>query len=418
MSYTVKTINVSQDLPNKNGGRANGFDLKSSIMEKIDNSIDAGNRYVSIKIDTQLGKTIIFNNESGLDIHQIETFLGIGKSGTYKSKNIGNFGFGAFMALTFLGENGNVQINSVKNNEKIKVELDFNTAKPMDYKFYDPIKVSDSDMLEIICTTKSFDIFDHVDSLANDLGAHYHDILTEKDENDNPKFIIFLEVDNHNTKQIQPIDPFYKTSPNTIPWVDSKTYDLKIGTNIFKVDCDGYFISRNTDKNELDKKGRKGFPHEYQGIYIKLNGRILKLGNGWGIEGTNNKWVGGRLEIKIDTANLHKSDKENVLKYFGITSNKNNPNLQISEKSLDKKELRDIIKSFRGWVDNQYDRFNSEKKSSKPSKTNPIENILNLKVFNIDLKTIKNGQLIERMCPDVFEALEEIQNMKNTLSES
>jgi len=101
-----------------------------------------------------------------------------------------------------------------------------------------------------------------------------------------------------------------------------------------------------------------------------------------------------------------------------ITSNKNNPNLQISEKSLDKKELRDIIKSFRGWVDNQYDRFNSEKKSSKPSKTNPIENILNLKVFNIDLKTIKNGQLIERMCPDVFEALEEIQNMKNTLSES
>jgi len=411
-TYQTETIEVSTDLPTKNGGRAAGFDLKSSIMEIIDNSIDAKNSYIHIQIDTKRGTTIL-NDERGLDSLELKKLLSVGKSGYYDSDNIGNYGLGAFYALTFLGENGTVDVESTFKNEKKVANLNFRSKEPMKYKYHTE-ENSDKDNLYITCKTDSYDIFDNVQTLGYDLGAHYHDILKTD------KYSIILKIDDEDDFIVKPIDPFYRSSEQTILWDYPKTHKLEIGNTKIDIDFQGYFISRNTTKNELDRRGRKGFPHDYQGIYISLNGRILKLGNGWGIQGTNNKWAGGRMLISIDTANLIKEDKESVLKHFGITSNKNNPTLQISEKSVDKKQLREIIKEFRSWVDNQYDIFNKENKLLNPKTTTNTKKGLddkfyNLPLINTDIKNIKNYILLEKMFPELVQSITEVQDYVKSL---
>ena len=404
-TYQRALIEVSTELPTKNGGRSAGFDLKSSIMEIIDNSIDAGNSYIHIQIDTNKGITTILNDEKGLDFPELKKLLSVGKSGDYGSDNIGNYGLGAFYALTFLGENGTVDVETTLKNEKIVAKLNFKSDKPMEYQYYtenDP----NNDNLYITCKTNSYDIFDSVQTLGYDLGAHYHDILKTG------TYTILLKIDDKDSIVVTPIDPFYRESEQTEPWDYPKTQTLIINDTPFDIEFQGYYISRNTNKNELDKKGKKGFPHDYQGIYISLNGRILKLGNGWGIDGTNNKWVGGRMLISINTSDLLQKDKESVLKHFGITSNKNNPTLQISEKSIDKKELREIIKKFRSWVDGEYDRFNKEKKSLNPKTTTKKElddKFYNLPLISTDIKNIKNYVLLEKMFPELVQSITEVQ---------
>lgn len=412
-TYQTNTINVSQHLPVKNGGRASGFDLKSSLMELIDNSIDANNSYIHIQIDTVNGVTTILNDEKGLDNLGVAKLLSVGNSGGYSSNNIGNYGLGAFYALTFLGENGTVDIETTLNNNKVVTKLNFNSSHPMNYHTYNPVYDSNNDNLYITCKTNSFDIFDNVQSLPYDLGAHYHDILKTG------TYTIILKIDDKDSIVITPIDPFYRESVQTVIWPSSNIYQLNISGQLYKIDFQGYYISRNTNKNELDKKGKKGFPHDYQGIYLSLNGRILKLGNGWGIDGTNNKWVGGRMLINIDTSHLAQKDKESVLKHFGITSNKNNPTLQISERSVDKKQLRDIIKDFRSWVDNEYDRFNNEKKLINPKTTTNKktldEKFYNLPLINTDIKNIKNYVLLEKMFPELVQSINEVQDYVKSL---
>lgn len=405
-----KVITVSQQLPIKQNGRSAGFNLKSSIMEIIDNSIDAANNSIRIEIDTTNNTTTILHDEKGLSEKELSDLVSVGKSGDYGDDNIGNYGLGAFYALTYLGEAGDVKIETVKNKIRMTSELNFrkDNPKPMSYNFNvmdDPRK----DRLDIICKTTVPSIFDSVSTLANDLGAHYHDILNDKQKS------IWLKIDNSNYKEITPIDPFYRESEKTITWPGNGIVKLPIIENSeVEVDFQGYYISRNTDKNELDKKGKKGFPHEYQGIYINLNGRILKLGNGWGVEGTNNKWVGGRMEIKVNTKSLSQKDKERVLEFFGITSNKNNPSLEISENSVDKKELREIIKGFRSWTDKEYDRFNKERKKevvivSKETKSETNIDLSQLKITNFDLENVKEKGMLETMFPDIIEAIKEYQ---------
>lgn len=409
-TQTKETIKVSDLLPIKQNGRAAGFNLKSSIAEIIDNSIDANNSAIMITINTVNGITQIYNGENGLSKEELSNLVSVGTSGSYDDGHIGNYGLGAFHAITYLGENGEVEIETIKSNQKAIAKLDFKKSNPtpMNYNLK-IIENKDIDSLRITCKTNSFDIFDNVNSLANDLGAHYHDILKSED------FKIFLGIDGPH-KEIKPIDPFYKDSKLTVKWPESSIHKLPIIDNSeVEVDFQGYYISRNTDKNELDKKGKKGFPHEYQGIYINLNGRILKLGNGWGIDGINNKWVGGRMEIKVKTKSLPQKDKVRILEFFGITSNKNNPNLEISEKSIDKKELRKIIKEFRSWTDKQYDEFNNQRKNALSNtsvvmvETKKID-LSQLKITNLKLENVKQKGILEAMFPDILEAIEEYQN--------
>ncbi len=408
----IETIQVSQKLPVKNGGRSSGFDLKSSLMELTDNALDAQNTYVLIELDTENGKTSILNDEKGLDKKGLSKLLSVGNSGEYDPNNIGNYGLGAFYALTLLGENGQVNVQTTSNNQKLVANLDFTSNTPMNYPLQHSIHDENNDNLNITCKTKSLDIFDNVENLVNDLGAHYHDILNTQ------QFTIFVKTDNNESEVVKPIDMFYRDSPQTIKWDKGGKQTLRIQDLDFDVTFDGYYVSRNTDKNILDKKGKKGFPHDYQGIYLNLNGRILKLGNGWGIEGTNNKWVGGRMEIKLDTSNLTQVQKESVLKYFGITSNKNNPNLQISERSTDKKQLRDIIKEFRSWVDKEYDKFNKEKKQMNEQTTTTKKSIdlSKLSLINTDLKSIKNYVLLEKMFPELVKSISEAQDYVKSFS--
>ena len=117
--------------------------------------------------------------------------------------------------------------------------------------------------------------------------------------------------------------------------------------------------------------------------------------------------------ISIDTSDLLQKDKESVLKHFGITSNKNNPTLQISEKSIDKKQLREIIKKFRSWVDGEYDRFNKEKKSLNPKTTTAKKELddkfYSLPLISTDIKNIKNYVLLEKMFPELVQSITEVQ---------
>lgn len=411
INFNKKTIEVSDKLPVENGGRASGLDYKSSIMEIIDNSIDAGNTYINVFIDTKNGETEILNNESGLSENDISRLLSAGKSGNYDSENIGNFGLGAFNALTFLGENGNVTIETNLNNHKFitKLNFDINSEKPMEYLHSDPIYDEKTDYLRIICRTKSLEMFDNVSELCGDLGAHYYDILKSG------KYCIYLSI-NEEIFEVEPIDVFYRDSPKTIIWEKGSMEIIKIQNLDFAVHFNGYYVSGNSGKDErnlLDKRVKRGLPHGYQGIYLNLNGRILQLGNGWGVDGINNKWVGGRLEIRINTQKLNKNEKRTILSFFGITSNKNKPTLKISESSKEKEQIREIIKEFRNWVDREYDKLNDQRKKEKIEKAPKImnynfisfEDIQDQQLSKIDVHNLKNNVMLERMFPEVYEAI-------------
>ena len=345
--------------------KSNGFTLETALAELIDNSIDAGSKKLKINKIKQENRpskgdgdyyTFIFKDEGrGMSQQELEDIIPtLGYEGNYELDSVGHFGIGGRFALLYLCDKGTITITSVKNNLKTKVVITPQDGVPSDefITIYESEVTKDQSGTEIIITN----VVDTVNktSTIKFLSATYYPQSTIDKE-----FIIEFVDHNNETTLIEFCDPMYRKKNEK--YVRKITFDEEDETfscwvNGHFVETTGYLFNSDewTDKdyNYYDNRKDKGFVLQRAGLYLRLAGRYISLGNYY-FPGYQPQYYLSRLRVEV---NIPKE----CIETFGIQLNKSkveidyeNPALRdwykcikyiISEAQREKKPAKTTVK--------------------------------------------------------------------------
>jgi len=286
------------------------------ITEWIDNSISTNGNASSIWIDINNIKDRLYdlkvqdNGNGVLHDHMLESFATFGTdttitNSTYNDYDINNFGSGgsASLVVTALASHTKmskvISITEDDNGQRWKSVLifDFNLDEPV--KLYDKVKTTKPTGVTI--EVKLLELKSKPTHWVKELAVIY---FPNKFRNDN--FTITIKK-NGKEKQVKFEDPFYRDLSNhelnKYIHQDTKTIYLdyngtQVGIDILEHKFDRHFpdgkniIEKDSNGNQFtpenlyqkwdtDSEGKKRFLKKKSGLYIRVAGRYIKLGDNY-----------------------------------------------------------------------------------------------------------------------------------------
>jgi len=316
--------------------KGSGFTFENCIAEIVDNSISANATEIDIITDKQkngLYTITIKDNGDGIPIDKLKEIfkLGYGESTDYKSNSISCYGVGLKYAIINLSESGKTEVIThefdkkgiiyldttnipITSNVSIKDNLIYNSGVSIKIP---NIRVS-SQKITGLLKFLGVSYFPHVDN-GNDLNIYIK-------HNNEEKSVFFT-------------DPLYRNLNN-----GSKTHkgvsvnNDEIYINDLKIKMSARFFHNDfndDDFSQYDKRqGSASFSGSNSGVYFRLNGRYITLGD-------NKFYVGGstrsgqtriRIEVDID---------RDLMQTIGVNFNKSRieiPNNEFTQPFLNKLE--------------------------------------------------------------------------------
>lgn len=359
--------------------KGSGFTFNQSIAEFIDNSLDAGSTKIEISARRQKNDYFsieIKDNGSGMSDDILEKFtqIGYGNPENYTTTQISNYGLGAKFALINICKEGPVVIESVSNGNKIT--LNFYTDAQEPYVLIENKEITNEanytklyiPNLEVNGAKISKN---QLDSLKKFIGATYFPHI---ERGNNLK--IEFSVDREEPVSIDFTDPIYR----------NLTERDGVEKNDGQCLIDGYLISVrgrwfnkmlfSTDNFNLhdSKQGGTGFAAARSGIYWRLNGRYIKMGDGDFMSRDSFQQKLNNLRIEVDLDRV-------FIETFGIGFNKSKISIDRNNEKL--KDFFNLINDIIKWAEKKYIDQNKQNTSQDPEITEERDNI------NRDLSAIR-----------------------------
>jgi len=256
--YTVGGINLRKLL--KQLGKYDGSNYLDLIKELIDNSFDANTDIVEIIFNTET-KTISINDKGkGMDRMAIEKFTSLYSENNDEGRTNGKFGIGSKKACAVLSGLGVVNVETVCNNVKSTINIDYKKAMVSEDSYIDSIPVTSVNTdepnytnIDIICSEEKILVYfkelymsKHIDNLAFELGRVYYPELEKGRE-------IILKFDDEQI-EIKPIN-LISDDEDLYIYKKYKIYIYKKGNNKRPV----YVYKDDTDQTYLFEKITNGF---------------------------------------------------------------------------------------------------------------------------------------------------------------
>lgn len=304
--------------------RNNGWDLRYSLSELVDNSIDAGATTITILQDGKPGNWnfTIKDDGEGMSPELLWKALELSSPDLeYGDSDIGNFGVGLKAAIFAISHSGLAVIETISKGVKSLVTVDVDEVRHSKIEST-PTTEPSGTVITLPNHTKRVD-----DALIlKYLGATYHPAYSN---NRNFK-IIYDKAGCKDCTSVTFTDPFYRDiKPSDQEGIERISRDFKI--NGIPLTLKGILLSKDFTKvSSYDKRaGKTEFTASRGGIYVKLLNRYISLGDNYypaiGLQPGYNRY---RIEMEV-------TDKD--LQQLFVNINKNIVKIDITD---------DIFKSF------------------------------------------------------------------------
>jgi len=281
-----------------------GFRFENCISELVDNSIGANAKKIQIETspideNKNLFNITIKDNGSGIPSNDIKNKLSLGSGilSEYKSNSISYYGVGMKFAIINLSDSGRTKITSINNREKSVIEID-TTNIP---KISTPIVTDTNENNGTIIEIPNVEITSNkITGLLKFLGVTYFPHV------DNGNELEIELIHNNESRIVTFTDPLYRHINKSAVFSNSiMCNDDEFFINDSKITIKArYFdLSFNSDDyTSWDKQqGSSGFSGQKSGVYFRLNGRYITLGDNkfYGTEAPYRSG-GNRIRIEVD----------------------------------------------------------------------------------------------------------------------
>lgn len=287
----------------KDAVRGAGFTFNQSIAEFTDNSLDAKATEIVLKAELQSNgyySLIIWDNGRGIPhtkILDVVKDVGHGTQDDYQSTSISNYGLGMKYALINICKQGDILIESVCNGFKSNLLMNVDEVVPY---VTEPVVISTDESSYTKIFIPNLEISNskiskgQINSLIKFIGATYFPHI-DRGNSLSIKVIIDDELTN-----VIFTDPFYR---NLTPSQGVQSNDDDCEIDGYKINIRGRYFNQNFSNesyNEHDKKqGATGFAATRSGIYFRLNGRYITLGEGEFLKSSEQQ-IRNRIRIEVD----------------------------------------------------------------------------------------------------------------------
>lgn len=302
--------------------RGAGFKFNDCIPEFIDNSLDAGAKNIkitAIKNKKNLYDIKIDDDGKGIphqDIYYILKQIGYGNLNRYKPSSISKFGLGMKYALVNLNPGGDVEICSIHNGYKSTVFFNCDDMPKITQPFVEKTELHSSTSIYIPNVDVSSN---QISSMIKTIGCIYFPHIHNGNELNITVF--------HNEKEIniEFTDPLYRNVDTDIqksdPDCEINGYNVPIKGRYFEISFPDDKIS-SWDKQQ----GGTSFSASRSGIYFRLGGRYITLGNG-NFYKPSDQQARNRIRIEVEL------DRD-LMDLFGVEFNKSRISLDRNEEKL------------------------------------------------------------------------------------
>jgi hypothetical protein len=356
----------------KDAVKGSGFTFNNSISEFIDNSLDAGSKRITITaipIKKDLYNLIIEDDGCGIDsliIKDVIKKIGYGNLSNYKSNSISNYGLGMKFAMINLCQFGECKITSIKNTIKSTVYLDNNDIPLVSDVFVSNTNDINGTKIEIpnVKTTSN-----QITSLIKYLGVTY---FPHVDNGNNLEIII---INDNKEKFVEFTDPLYRNVNNSITYkegisVNNTHIDLNYKDSSYRVFLRARHFDHSFNENNLSswdiQQGTAGFSGTKSGVYFRLNGRYITLGNGDYYVRTSNQAGSNRNRIEVDI------DRD-LISLMGIGFNKSKISIDKEDPAI--KDFVDNLHDLITWCVQKYSEHNKSNSKQSSEEEKELEDI-------------------------------------------
>jgi hypothetical protein len=302
----------------KDAVKGAGFTFNQSVAEFVDNSLDAKAKKIVLKAYIQPDgyySLELWDDGKGIPSNKIldvVTEVGHGSQDDYQSTSISNYGLGMKYALINICKEGSILIESVHDGLKATMTMNVDGQEPyvtepkIEYTsesshtriFIPSLELNNSKISkgQITSLLKFFGstYFPHIDR-GNDLSIELI-VSDEKYE------VVFT-------------DPFYR---NLSPTQGVQSNDDDCIIDGLKIAIQGKYFDQNFNNDSFNqhdiKQGSSGFAAARSGIYWRLNGRYITLGEGDFLK-LSEQQIRNRIRIEVDI------DRE-LIRTLGVGFNK------------------------------------------------------------------------------------------------
>jgi hypothetical protein len=308
--------------------KSNGFTLETAIAELIDNSIDAGAKKIKVKKLPQKNSPtdskgnyytfVISDDGKGMSCEKLQDVVStMGYEETYEVDSISHFGEGLKKAALHLCDQGCITVVSNHSGVESKVIVKPQFDIPFDelIEYYEP-KPSKANNGTEITITNVVDTVNNTSTIKFLAATYYPAKFRDKD-------FQILYYDHHGSEtDIEFCDPMYRRKSEKYLRKIEFTEDddnFKPIVNGDYVETTGYLFNTEEwtekDFNYFDKRTKdSGFVNSRSGLYVRLGGRYISLGNGF-LPSYQTQYYYNRLRIEVEIP-------KSCIDAFGIQVNK------------------------------------------------------------------------------------------------
>ena len=292
-----------------------GFKFESSMAEFIDNSISAGATQIKIKtVPTgDYYSLIIEDNGHGISHQNIKNVfnLGTGTLSDYKSNSISYYGVGMKFAIVNLSNTGITKLISVQNGHKSTIFMDVTDipciSEPVVEDFDGPNGTKIIIPNVILNSNK-------INPLLKFLGVSYFPHI----DNGN-KLTISIEHDKE-VRNVVFTDPLYRnlnSGTSLIKGIIGNDDEVYINGLKIKIRARYFDESFNSDDYSFwDRvQGTSTFSGNKSGVYFRLNGRYITLGE-------NKFYIGGATRSGSNRIRIEVDIDRDLIQLIGVNFNK------------------------------------------------------------------------------------------------
>lgn len=312
--------------------RNNGWDLRYSLSELIDNSIDAGANTIEILQDGTSGNWSFIIKDDGLGMSPELLVKALELSSDdleYGDSDIGNFGVGLKAAIFAICHSGRAKIETICNGIKSTVEIDVDNVGHTEIVSEPTVQQSGT---VIILPNYKKRVEDS--TIKKYLGVTYYPAYSN-----NKNFsIIYDKVGCSQCDTITFTDPFYRDIKlNKQTGIERVTREFKLGDE--KLSFKGILISKDfNNASSYDKRaGKVEWTASRAGLYVKLLNRYISLGENY-YPSVSNPPGYNRYRIEVEIL-----DKD--LQQYFVNINKNTVKIDTSDDTF-----KSFLESFKSTV--------------------------------------------------------------------
>tara|TARA_B100000287_G_scaffold328136_1_gene312615 strand:+ start:124 stop:1686 length:1563 start_codon:yes stop_codon:yes gene_type:complete len=353
------------------GAKHLGFGGLGSLLEMVDNPIDADANLVNIKYQSDKFKKtkqiVIEDNGRGFEPSNFETaILTWGDTRQYTSTDIGNFGIGMSAVFNEVVQSGG-EIKIETSDGKIHSEGTLYKDDKIDEVLF-PYEQNDAPNgiphTKIVMNSVKTDLT--IDNVIKNLKVIYYPKFA-----DNPDFKIVVEGDKN--KEIRFVDPMYRDLPDEQNVCKTyhhkfnfKGHDIDIFARAFYTGFSHKYKDR-IEKDSWDKNSSGWLPKYNSGLYLRYNGRYINVGNMLmpGNSHGGHHFIGLRFEIQIPK----------TIQDFPINVNKSKVNLDKDNSDL--QDLYRTIKELKAEYNRDYLKTKGSNSTTTEEELQQIQDFVN-----------------------------------------